>query len=674
MLAIQTFFENLSGIGFAAIYSDVLRYILPLLALLILWRCGRSLLTFRREPEVWAWLAAPSGEKIPVTHWESLVGRSASCDVVLDYPTISRRHAVLTRYDDGSWSVSDIGSKGGIRVNGADTDMCAVGFGDVISLGGVDFTLVPITKEQERIQASVRTRAGKEISPTLSLLLLSVFQVLACLQLMLHCEQIGRIAASFGILLVMEWALFLLLRLMRRSGFDVETVALFLTTLGVCVVASSDPDALKKEMIALGAGIAVFLILGWFLRDLERAKKLRYLAAAAGIALLIFNLLFGVEKYGAKNWIELGPISFQPSELVKLCFIFAGASTLQRLMTRRNLFLYIVYSAAICGCLALINDFGTAIIFFVTFLVTAFMRSGDFATIGLACAGTAFAGVLVLRFKPYALRRFSTWRHVWEYALTSGYSQTRAMMCIASGGLFGLGGGRGWLKYVAAADTDLVFAFVAEEWGLLIALMLVAAIVLLAAFVVRSAPVERSSFYSISAASAVTIMVVQALLNVFGTVDILPLTGVTFPFVSNGGSSMLCVWGLLAFIKAADTRQNASFSVKLPRKGGLRYEKACPAELFCVGAGGNPCHRCVCVYDQLFCKGGRLGHLLRQSACLFRRESQRRLCGRPGRNAPARRDGRQNVFGRRADTRSHHASAWRPLRLHLCAAARQFCR
>ena len=564
MQSIQSFFETLSQAGFAAVYSDILRYILPLAALLILWRCGRSLLTFRREPEVWAWLAAPSGDKIPVTHWESLVGRSKSCDVVLDYPTISRRHAVLVRYDDGSWSVSDIGSKGGIRVNGADTDMCAVGFGDVISLGGVDFTLVPITKEQERIQASVRTQAGKEVSPSLTLFLLSLFQVLACLQLMLHSEKIGLIAGAFGVLLLIEWALFLMMRLARRSGFDVETVAFFLTSVGICVVSSSNPDALKKEMIAVLGGIAVFLILSWFLRDLERAKKLRYAAAAAGIALLVFNVLFGVEKYGAKNWVELGPISFQPSELVKLCFVFAGASTLQRLMTRRNLLLYILYSAAICGCLALINDFGTAIIFFVTFLVTAFMRSGDFATIGLACAGTGFAGVLVLRFKPYAMRRFSTWRHVWENALTTGYSQTRAMMCIASGGLFGLGGGRGWLKYVAAADTDLVFAFVSEEWGLLLALMLVAAIVLLAAFVVRSAPVERSSFYSISAVSAVTIMVVQALLNVFGTVDILPLTGVTFPFVSNGGSSMLCVWGLLAFIKAADTRQNASFSVKLP--------------------------------------------------------------------------------------------------------------
>lgn len=567
MQAVQTFFETLSQAGFAAVYSDILRLVLPAMALLVLYRCGRSMLGFRREPEVWAWLAAPSGEKIPVTHWESLVGRSKSCDVVLDYPTISRRHAVLTRYDDGSWSVSDIGSKGGICVNGAETDMCAVGFGDEIALGGVAFTLVPITKEQERIQASARTRAGREVSPALTLALLSLFQVLTCLQLMLHVEQLTLVAGAFAVLLAAEWGLFALMRLARRSGFDVETLAFFLTGVGLCVVASSEPEALKKQMLAVLAGIALFLILGWFLRDMERAKKIRYAAAAAGIALLIFNVLFGVEEYGAKNWIRIGSMSFQPSELVKICFVFAGASTLQRLMTRRNLILYIAYSAAICACLALINDFGTAVIFFVAFLVTAFMRSGDFATIGLACAGTAFAGVLVLRFKPYALRRFAAWRHVWENALTTGYSQTRAMMCIASGGLFGLGGGRGWLKYVAAADTDLVFAFVAEEWGLLLALMLVAAIVLLAAFVVRSAPVGRSSFYTISAVSAVTILVVQALLNVFGTVDLLPLTGVTFPFVSNGGSSMLCVWGLLAFIKAADTRQNASLSVRLPKEG-----------------------------------------------------------------------------------------------------------
>ena len=135
----------------------------------------------------------------------------------------------------------------------------------------------------------------------------------------------------------------------------------------------------------------------------------------------------------------------------------------------------------------------------------------------------------------------------------------------------GLGGGNGWLKYVAASDTDLVFATVSEEWGLLMAIMMVLCVVCLGAFVVRAASMGRSSFYNIGACAAVTILMVQTILNVLGTVDLLPLTGVTFPFVSNGGSSMISAWGMLAFIKAADTRQNASFAIRLPstrKKGG----------------------------------------------------------------------------------------------------------
>ncbi len=210
------------------------------------------------------------------------------------------------------------------------------------------------------------------------------------------------------------------------------------------------------------------------------------------------------------------------------------------------------------------NDFGTALIFFTAFLVIAYLRSGDFATLALICAGTGFAGILALRFRPYVLRRFAAWGHIWEDPLGTGFQQTRSLMCLASGGLFGLGAGQGWLKYVAAADTDLVFAMVAEEWGLLIAVITVLAIVCLCVFVVRSAPVGRSSFYTIGACAAATILLVQTLLNVFGTIDFVPLTGVTFPFISNGGSSMISSWGLLAFLKAADTRQNASFAIRLP--------------------------------------------------------------------------------------------------------------
>ena len=555
--ALTTFFSQFEPVPW-------LCYLFPVLALGILIRCAVSLLTFRPEPEVWAWLTTPDGAHIPVTHWESLIGRGAGCDVQLGYPTVSRTHAVLTRYDDGSWTISDAHSKSGVFVNGKQTALSALRFGDVITMGGVNFTLIPLTKEQERIQAGTRTRAGHAVHQMPTLLLLTLFQLLTAIQLILGgCEPALELTA-FGGLIGLEWALYLALRAFRRTGFEAETLAFFLCTMGLAVVSSSAPESLIKELLAIVAGVCVFLVVCWSLRDLERAKTVRYLAAVAGIGLLAFNLLFGVEKFGARNWIQLGGVSFQPSEFVKVCFIYVGASTLSRLMAKRNIVLFIAYSAVICACLALMKDFGTAIIFFVAFLVIAFLRSGNFATIALAIAATGFAGILVLRFLPYARNRFEAWGHVWDYALTTGYSQTRSMMCIASGGLFGLGPGKGWLKYVAASDTDLVFAFVSEEWGLIMAVLMVACIVILACFVVRSAPAGRSCFYTIGACAAVTVMVTQTILNVFGMADFLPLTGVTFPFVSNGGSSMVCVWGLLAFIKAADTRQNASVAIRVP--------------------------------------------------------------------------------------------------------------
>lgn len=559
-------FDALEGMDFTLLYGAVLRYVFPILAVIVLGRCAKSLLTFRREAEIWAWLSLPTGDRLPVTHWESLIGRGKNCDISVDYPTVSRIHAVLTRYDDGSWSIGDVGSKGGVEVGGRPVPFCAISYGDAISLGGVDLHLLPVTEEEQSRQTSNRTRPGRNIKPSVTLFYLTLFQLLTALQLLLVVdpEEVSQVIISFGGLAVLEWALFWSMRAFRRTGYEVETIAFFLTTLGLAVIASSAPSELIKQLTSAVMGLAAYLCIGWSLRDLERAKRVRYLASALGIGLLLLNLAFGSEQYGAKNWIYIGGVSFQPSEVVKLCFIFAGASTLDRLMSKRNLLLFIAYSGIICACLALMNDFGTALIFFTAFLVIAYLRSGDFATLALICAGTGFAGILALRFRPYVLRRFAAWGHIWEDPLGTGFQQTRSLMCLASGGLFGLGAGQGWLKYVAAADTDLVFAMVAEEWGLLIAIITVLAIVCLCVFVVRSAPVGRSSFYTIGACAAATILLVQTLLNVFGTIDFVPLTGVTFPFVSNGGSSMISSWGLLAFLKAADTRQNASFAIRLP--------------------------------------------------------------------------------------------------------------
>jgi cell division protein FtsW (lipid II flippase) len=143
---------------------------------------------------------------------------------------------------------------------------------------------------------------------------------------------------------------------------------------------------------------------------------------------------------------------------------------------------------------------------------------------------------------------------------------------MASGGFLGLGAGQGWLKHIFAADSDIATATLCEEWGLIMVLLVTLVVIAFAVFCIRSAAVGRSSFYTISACAAAAVLLMQVILNLLGTVDVLPLTGVTFPFLSNGGSSMLCAWGLLAFVKAADTRQNASFAVPLLKKGGKSDE------------------------------------------------------------------------------------------------------
>ena len=550
------------------VYIGLLRYAAPVLALFLIWRCLKPLMFFKREPEIWAWLCLKDGTRYALTHWENVIGRSKSSDVHIDLSTVSRNHAVLTRYDDGSWTITDADSKGGVLVNGSPVQICALESDDVITIGGLDMTLQPISAKQERMMAQFRTREGSGMDSVANLLLLSIFQCLICLAFLLEGDSnhFGSILRGYGSILGCQWLLLLFYAIIRRSSFELETVAFFLCTLGMAVISAVKPTETVKQVISMVLGVLTYLVVGWSLRDLERAKKFRYLAVIMGVGFLVITLLFGKEDNGAKAWLLIGNTTLQPSELSKVCFVYAGASTMDRLMNKRNLLLFIVYSVVICGCLALMNDFGTALIFFVAFLVIAYLRSGSVGTVGLACTSLGFAGVIAVKIAPHALRRFQIWRHIWEDPFNLGYQQTRAIMCIASGGLFGLGAGRGLLKNVFAADSDLAFAAVCEEWGLVMGLLTVACILAMAIFSIRSASLARSSFYVIGACTAAGIMLIQTILNALGTVDIVPLTGVTFPFLSNGGSSMIGAWGLLAFIKAADTRQNASFAVRLVKK------------------------------------------------------------------------------------------------------------
>ncbi|MEE3382871.1 MAG: FtsW/RodA/SpoVE family cell cycle protein [Anaerovoracaceae bacterium] len=609
------------------VISMTLRPIFVVLGLYILVRCIVSLVRSKNPPEVWAYLKVTtytqdeSGNMVPVkeiseplTHWENVIGRGRTCDVSVNDSALSRNQGLLIRDEEGTWTYRDLGSMNGtwlteapgkesyktfrtqgkgdrnayldylkemeVRDSGGREDepvliskgkgvegpAVELEYGDTLRSGHTEFTLLPISLEEKKNNLEMRLDDTRLMSQGPSMAALTLFQILTFLQLwMVKGDEYSMpLMTAFGGLFIIEWIYVLAVRISKRRGLEMEVMAFFLCTLSLAVIASKDPGDLVKQTIAIGIGVVAMFILCLFLSDLDRSKQIRIFLIVVAAGLLVVNLVFSTYTNGAKNWLSIGGVSFQPSELVKVVFVWVGAGTLDELFRKKNLYLYLAFSLFCLAALALMGDFGTALIFFVTYLVISFLRSGEISQLLLLVGAAGAGGFIILKFRPYIATRFATWTHVWEpdFINNGGYQQTRTLTASASGGLLGTGAGSGWLAREFAADTDTVFGMLIEEWGLIIACFAVLSIVTLAFFAVRSITSGRSAFYTIAACGAMSMFVFQTMLNIFGCTDILPFTGVTFPFVSNGGTSMIVSWALLAFLKSADTRLHASLAVR----------------------------------------------------------------------------------------------------------------
>lgn len=564
--------------SFLPLVTLILRIFMAILGLSIFLRSAYSLLGEKPKLRNWGFLLdEETGERHSLHHWELLLGRGKSCDVKLNYPTLAKKSAVLSRGDNAKWHITPLDSSETALLNGEYiSGTTALETGDSISLQGLVLNFEGFSHEDSAIiESAPEKKALRKLSPTRGLIYLTIFQLLIFVHSLLSLDSAVHSALylPFSTLIAATWGLYALYRSFGRSAFELETLALFLTSLSFAIGAISDVSALKSQCIGMLLGMVLFFALSFSMGKIHLAMALRLPVALFAIGLLAFNLLFGMSIFGAKNWISLGSFSFQPSELIKIAFVLVTATTLDKLFTQKNLIFTTIFAGICLGSLALMSDFGTALIFFVAFLVVSFMRSGSLGFLFMMATGAALGGGIVLQFKPYIADRFSAWGHVWDYAYSTGFQQTRSLSALASGGFFGKTPEELFLKNLGAANTDLVFAVLGESFGIILAFLAVAVIILFGLFFLHSAPYVRSTYYSCTACTACAILTMQCILNVFGTIDFLPLTGVTFPFLSLGGSSMLASWGLLSFLKGADARANASFSLRTYRLKKSKDEK-----------------------------------------------------------------------------------------------------
>ena len=549
---------------FAALSTDavsillfVLRVAVALLCIVTATRCFTSMrLGKRRKDPIMVLEDMTTHQLIPVLYWENSIGRSRSCDVVLRDQTASRAHAVLMRRENG-WFVADTNSKSGTFVGGKKLrDRAPVFPGDIISMGSTVLMLKRTADVGAPPPAPPRRGAASPFSLIWAVL---VTQILLAVQVGLSSGKLETAPMlPLGALMACELIFYVYsIRIMGHVSFELETLAFLLSGVGLALQSAVNVKSAFTQLAGVVLGLALYRFLIWFLGDMDRVMKWRVKIAVFAVLVFAANLLLAKSRNGARNWVTLGPLTVQPSEFVKIAFIIVGTSTLDRLQTTKNLTGFIGFSAVCMGALFLMRDFGTACIFFVGFLIISFMRSGSVRTIALACAVAVFGSFLILKFKPYVAQRFEVWRHVWEHTGDAGYQQTRVLSYSASGGLFGVGLGRGCLKDVFASTSDLAFGMVCEEMGIVIAVTAVLILAFLALYGRGVATRSRSAMYSIAACAAGGLLLFQAGLNIFGATDVLPMTGVTLPFISLGGSSMMASWGMLAFLKASDERTYA---------------------------------------------------------------------------------------------------------------------
>lgn len=302
--------------------SDILGYLMllirmftPLIALLVVWRCYTSFRKgLRRRDPVIMLRNLGTDETYPILYWENSIGRSRSCDIVIDDNRISRDHAVLYRREEG-WFIADTGSRSGTFV-GDDVheskieESTLVGLGDIIRIGGTLLSLekTDMTPEHRKFFRGFRRNAA---SPFTLLFLTTLVHFSMAVQLCLGTGvfQLTPLA-PFICLVAVSWAFyFISMKLLHRVSFELETVGLLLSGIGIMLLSGADIDGVMTQMIAMVLGVGIFLFLIWFMGNAERVEKFRLVFAIGAIGLFLVNMVIGTEINGSKNWIFIGSFS-----------------------------------------------------------------------------------------------------------------------------------------------------------------------------------------------------------------------------------------------------------------------------------------------------------------------------------------------------------------------------
>ena len=385
------------------------------------------------------------------------------------------------------------------------------------------------------------------------LLCLLLFTALGFLQ-----QPFDKFALIMGVVLcvLIGYSHFIVRRFYPDGDKFILIFASVLAVVGVAMLYRINPNTAIKQLIWIALGIIGYTLIVVILPDLKSFAKYKNVYMIITLVLMPLALIFGTEQFGAKNWILIGPISFQPSEFAKIALVLYLAAALATYESKKSfkeevkqLFQPALVAGFSMGCMVLQRDLGSALIFFgisITLLYVATSKKKYvFTALGLAAIGSV-AGYTMF---GHVRERVMIWRDPWKYALGSSYQIVEGMYSIAAGGLFGVGLGQGHFQNLPVKESDMIYAIICEEFGIIFAIGLMIIYFLLFYRGIRAAFVTKDSYSQLIAVGFSTMIACQTLVIIGGIFSVIPLTGITLPIISYGGSSVLTIFFALGILQ-----------------------------------------------------------------------------------------------------------------------------
>ncbi len=345
-------------------------------------------------------------------------------------------------------------------------------------------------------------------------------------------------------------------------------IADFLCIIGFVMLYRMNPEAGQRQFVWILLGNIAMVVALLVIRRVNNFGKANNFFIVAGILMLGLTLVLATTQLGARNWVQIGPFRFQPSEFVKVLFLIVTAYYLSARQRKRDMWPYFLFTIACVGMLVMSRDLGAALLFAGTFLVVFYVATGNLGITLLSLGAFAGGAALSYQMFDHVKTRVSVWKDPWAEYEDKGYQIVQGLLAIASGGVLGTGLGNGMPNSIPVHETDYIFAAISEEFGLIIAIAMIAFYLV---FVVRGVLIAmgaHTKFNKLLVFGATCMLALQSFIIIGGVIKLIPLTGVTMPFVSLGGSSMISSMMLLGIIEGVAQKNGEQDEAELAEMGG----------------------------------------------------------------------------------------------------------